>query len=87
MGYLVWPLPWRTSCVKGIGREIFKDPITDDGTKKSKCGLLCVNEDLTVSEKVSWERENTGLLVTVFKDGLNINYLSTIDEIRLRINK
>lgn len=21
-GYLVWPLPWRTSCVKGIGREI-----------------------------------------------------------------
>lgn len=22
VGYLVWPLPWRTSCVKGIGREI-----------------------------------------------------------------
>ena len=30
---------------KVIGREIFKDPITDDGTKKSATGLLSVQKD------------------------------------------
>lgn len=30
---------------KSVGREIFKDPITDDGTKKSKKGLLQVTCD------------------------------------------
>jgi len=28
-----------------VGREIFKNPITDDGTKKSATGLLCVYEN------------------------------------------
>lgn len=28
--------------VDGEGREIFKDPVTDDGTKKSATGLLKV---------------------------------------------
>ncbi len=30
--------------VNGEGREIFKDPVTDDGTKKSAKGLLMVHE-------------------------------------------
>jgi nicotinamide phosphoribosyltransferase len=30
-------------------REIFKDPITDDGTKKSKKGLLCVDRLLSTN--------------------------------------
>lgn len=28
--------------VNGVGREIYKDPVTDSGTKKSARGLLCV---------------------------------------------
>lgn len=31
--------------VNGEGREIFKDPKTDDGTKKSLKGLICVQSD------------------------------------------
>jgi nicotinic acid phosphoribosyltransferase len=31
--------------VNGEGREIFKDPITDDGTKKSATGLLHVTKN------------------------------------------
>lgn len=31
--------------VNGEGREIFKDPKTDDGTKKSLKGLICVQGD------------------------------------------
>jgi len=38
------PSAW-TEC-----REIFKDPITDDGTKKSAKGLLCVKEVLRPDE-------------------------------------
>lgn len=30
--------------IEGIGREIFKDPITDDGTKKSAKGLIAIKE-------------------------------------------
>jgi nicotinamide phosphoribosyltransferase len=55
------------------GREIFKDPITDDGTKKSATGLLFVgkndNHEITLYDKVSWEEEDMGLLQMIYKDG------------------
>lgn len=58
---------------KIIGREIFKDPITDDGTKKSATGLLHVtkhNENgYMLVDKVSWETEGNGELQTIYKDG------------------
>lgn len=38
--------------VNGEGREIFKDPITDDGTKKSAKGLLCVGQKEEVNNGV-----------------------------------
>jgi nicotinamide phosphoribosyltransferase len=72
-------------------REIFKDPITDDGTKKSKKGLLCVtgNEtgfsDIKVYDQCTWEQESRGLLTTVFKDGKLVKE-TTLDEIRNRLN-
>lgn len=50
-------------------REIFKNPITDDSTKKSAKGLLKVNDDLTLKDQCTWEEENTGLLQTIFKNG------------------
>ena len=54
--------------------EIYKDPITDDGLKKSAKGLLGVfyNESniLETKQQLSWEEANTGELKLIFKDGL-----------------
>ena len=58
--------------VNGEGREIFKDPITDDGTKKSAKGLISIYKDgetLMFKDQVSKEEEKQGLFRTVFKDG------------------
>jgi nicotinamide phosphoribosyltransferase len=61
--------------VNGVGQEIFKDPITDDGVKKSAKGLLRVNEDLTLSDQVSWkEQEEEGILQVLYRDGMFENY-------------
>lgn len=68
--------------INGEGLEIFKDPITDDGTKKSAKGLLKVNDDLTLTDQCTWEQEATGLLKTIYKDGdfYNQTNLTTIRE-------
>ncbi|MCF8714868.1 nicotinate phosphoribosyltransferase [Joostella atrarenae] len=58
--------------VDGEGREIYKDPITDDGTKKSAKGLLKITlEDgiYKLNDQVSWEEEKKGELREVFRDG------------------
>ena len=60
--------------IEGEGREIFKDPITDDGTKKSATGLLKVFKttlegDIVLHDQVSWEEETEGILKTIYKDG------------------
>lgn len=58
--------------VNGIGREIFKDPITDDGTKKSAKGLMKVvlkDNKYTLIDQVSWNEEHTGELQEVFRNG------------------
>ncbi len=72
-------------------REIFKDPITDDGTKKSKKGLLYVqknetNGELECFDQVSWQIEGTGELKTVFLNGQLIKE-TTLDEIRNRLSE
>lgn len=55
-------------------KVIYKDPITDDGTKKSAKGLLQVVKDnygnFSLNENVSDEKENSGELKTIFKDGV-----------------
>lgn len=84
--------------VNGEGREIFKDPITDDGTKKSAKGLLCVMRN-TLTEKLNnrsynynlldqqtWEGEKTGYLQTIFEDGEYSNQ-TTLTEIRQVLNE
>lgn len=65
-------------------REIFKKPITDDGTKISATGLLCVvkeNNEYKLIDRVDWERESQSELKTVFKDGKLIKEF-TLTEIR-----
>lgn len=71
--------------VNGEAKEIFKDPLTDGGVKKSAKGLLCVNSDLTLSECVNEEEERGGLLQTVFLNGNALNK-TTLAEIRARID-
>lgn len=71
--------------VNGEARNIFKDPKTDDGTKKSAKGLLSVTEEngqLVLKDECSWEEEKQGLLQPVFENGklLNEQSLSTIRE-------
>jgi nicotinamide phosphoribosyltransferase len=70
------------------GREIFKDPITDDGTKKSATGLLCVKKDLDdnyyLIDKVTWEGEDTGCLQTIYIDG-EFSVFTTLTEIKNRL--
>jgi nicotinamide phosphoribosyltransferase len=75
--------------VNGEARNIFKDPKTDDGTKKSAKGLLAVfkeNDTLVLKDECTWEEEKQGLLQTVFENGKIVNEQS-LTEIRERINQ
>jgi len=75
--------------VNGMGRDIFKDPRTDDGTKKSAKGLMQVYRDtttgkLTLKDQCTWEEEGLGELKTVFKDGrLLVDW--KLEDIRKRV--
>lgn len=77
--------------VNGVGRDIFKDPKTDDGTKKSARGLMQVCRNtatgkLELKDQCTWEEEAQGELKTVFKDGkMLVDW--TLDEIRNTIKK
>jgi nicotinamide phosphoribosyltransferase len=68
--------------VNGEGRAIFKDPITDDGTKKSAKGLMKIeleNGQYKLIDQVSWEQEQQGELKEVFRDGKLLIDHSLID--------
>jgi len=72
-----------------VGREIFKDPITDDGTKKSARGLLRVDWDketnkYILKDQCTWEEEKGGCLETIFEDG-KILKETTLQEVRNRL--
>lgn len=54
-------------------KDIFKNPKTDSGIKKSAKGLVRVNHDLTLSEQVSEAEEKTGLLQTIFLNGVIVH--------------
>jgi nicotinamide phosphoribosyltransferase len=66
-------------------REIFKDPITDSGEKKSARGLLRVdrNEEgkVTLYQQQTKEQEEGGLLQTIFLDGKMVKTF-TLTEVR-----
>ena len=69
--------------VDGEGREIYKDPITDDGTKKSAKGLIKI-ETYKLVDQVSWEEEKQGELRKFFRDG-KLLIDDSLAEIRKRI--
>lgn len=81
------------------GRNIFKNPVTDDGTKRSAKGLLMVDweedakgkRDLVLSQEVpktasikGAPAENKGALETVFLDGKLLRF-EALGEIRQRL--
>jgi nicotinic acid phosphoribosyltransferase len=74
--------------VNGEGREIFKDPVTDSGIKKSLKGLIRVNkfegQPYTAVDQVSKEDEMGGCLKTVFENGKLVKEY-TFTEIRNRL--
>ena len=75
--------------VNGEGRAIFKDPITDDGTKKSAKGLMkidLVDGVYHLTDNVSWEEERKGELKEVFRDGKLLIHHS-LSEIKNNVKK
>jgi nicotinamide phosphoribosyltransferase len=73
--------------VNGEGRAIYKDPITDDGTKKSAKGLLKIIKEkgkYQLIDEVSWEEEQEGELREVFRDG-ELLIDDSLKEIRQRV--
>lgn len=75
--------------VDGERRDIFKDPVTDDGTKKSAKGLLKVSRisgAYRLIDQVSEDEEKQGELKTIFKDNVFYNQ-TTLEEVRGRMDE
>lgn len=73
--------------VNGVGRELFKDPVTDSGVKKSAKGLLRVEQTengFELFDQQNFEQENMGALQTVFENGQLLRECS-LDQIRERL--
>ena len=74
--------------VSGEARNIFKKPLTDDGTKHSAKGMIRVEMTpegvISFKDGVSWADESGGILQCVFRDGRAAN-IQTLAEIRARI--
>lgn len=71
-------------------REIFKDPITDDGIKKSAKGLLAVFKDeegeYYLNDQCDYETESVGELIPAFQNGILL-FDHKLSEIRDRISR
>lgn len=68
----------------GVGQAIFKDPVTDSGTKKSARGLLCVDNAFNLFQDVSPEMEKDGALRTVYLNG-SVRVNESLADIRRRL--
>ena len=80
----------------GVGNNIYKDPVSDDGTKKSLKGLVQVYQSqklddrsgiprYDVFQECTPEEENEGILQVIYEDGKFYNEI-TLGEIRKRID-
>lgn len=75
--------------VKGVARELFKDPVTDAGTKKSARGLLRVEkvgQDFVLHQQQTPEQEAQGALELVFEDGHLVRE-ETLAQLRARLRQ
>jgi nicotinamide phosphoribosyltransferase len=73
----------------GVGHDIYKDPITDDGTKKSLKGLIAVHDtgdgEYSVQTQCTKEEEEKGIMQTIYENGRFPNQ-TTLTEIRSKID-
>jgi nicotinamide phosphoribosyltransferase len=76
-----------------VGREIFKDPITGDGSKKSARGMMQIVDDnpgretqYRMLDGVSHSVESNGELNIIFEDGTFTNQV-TLEDVRNHINQ
>lgn len=73
-----------------VGVEIFKDPITDDGLKKSAKGLTAVYQDedgeFYMKDRATWDDVTHCAFVQVFSNG-TITTEHTLSQIRERVAK
>lgn len=75
--------------VNGVGHNLSKDPVTDNGVKKSAEGLLRVEKqgnNYVLFDKQTWEEEAKGELKTVYLNGKMVQE-TTLAEVRARINE
>ena len=76
--------------VNGEVREIFKDPVTDDGTKRSAKGFTAVykdgTEELYLTDEMSLEHVRNCSFQEVFRDGRVFN-LTNITQVRDNVVK
>ena len=74
--------------IAGEKLAIFKDPITDDGLKKSNVGLMQVYKDVNgeyaVKDNCTPEEEAGGELQVIFENGKLVKF-QTLAEIRARL--
>jgi len=73
---------------KKIAYNIYKDPVTDDGVKRSLKGLLqvkLINDEYIVNQECSWEQEEDSELKTIYENGIFKN-LTTLQNIRNNLN-
>ena len=74
--------------VNGERREIFKDPVTDDGVKKSAKGLVRIdqhNGEYVLTDQVTETEEEKGALQVIYENGRFVNTIS-LQQVRERIN-
>ena len=74
--------------INGVGQDIFKDPVTDNGVKKSAVGLLQVQKDdkgvLYLREQVSFTESMYGELYVIYTNGNFYNH-TDLGMIRRRV--
>ncbi len=73
--------------IDGVGQELFKDPVTDTGVKKSAKGLLRVEREgdtFVLYDQQTLKQETQGCLRSVFLNGSFVNE-DSLDEIRARV--
>lgn len=76
--------------VNGEGRNIYKDPVTDNGVKKSATGRLSVTLDsdgaLVLTDRATPEQEAVSLLEPIWEDGKFVRRQSYAD-VRARLRE
>jgi nicotinamide phosphoribosyltransferase len=75
--------------VDGVGYDIYKDPITDNGLKRSAKGRLrvdLIDGEYVLKDQCTEEEESGGELKTVFLNGI-LTHDQTLSEIRERVAK